>query len=126
MFAQLSAIVDGEAPGLPADDETSDEATSVDVTENDDGKPPGRKWSPEARDWVRRCLIKNADERATYPELLASVLFLLSPGDTNTDLVWQAHPWMNIGTEREVDMAGWAARAIEWRDRGRRGLAIYE
>ncbi|KAF8555291.1 kinase-like protein [Imleria badia] len=90
VFAQLSAIVD-------------------DVSENGDGRPLGRKWSPEARDWVRRCLIKNADERATYPELLAS-----------------AHPWMMMDVERKVDMADWAARAIEWRDRGRRGFAIYE
>ncbi|KAG8213615.1 kinase-like protein [Butyriboletus roseoflavus] len=75
VFAQLSAIVDGEAPGLPDDADTPDEVVSLltaDVGENGDGRPPGRKWSPEARDWVRRCLIKNADERATYPELLAS------------------------------------------------------
>lgn len=78
MFAQLSAIVDGEAPGLPDDDETPDEVTcgslSVDMIENGDGKTNRRIWPPEARDWVRRCLIKNADERATYPELLASIL----------------------------------------------------
>lgn len=78
VFAQLSAIVDGEAPGLPDDDDTPDEVTdgllTADVNENGDGKSFKRKWSPEARDWVRRCLIKNADERATYPELLVSIV----------------------------------------------------
>lgn len=77
VFAQLSAIVDGEAPGLPDDADTPDEVVdgllTADVSENSDGRPLGRKWSPEARDWIRRCLIKNADERATYPELLASI-----------------------------------------------------
>lgn len=78
VFAQLSAIVDGEAPGLPDDDVAPDEVDgdSPSVDENGDGKPLGRQWSPEARDWVRRCLIKNADERATYPELLASVVYV--------------------------------------------------
>ncbi|KAF8135811.1 kinase-like domain-containing protein, partial [Boletus edulis] len=104
VFAQLSAIVDGEAPGLP-DDDDDDSSLTADVSENGDGRPVGRKWSPEARDWVRRCLIKNADERATYPGLLASI----------------AHPWMKMDAERNADMADWAARAIEWRDRGRRG-----
>ncbi|KAI6045976.1 kinase-like protein [Pisolithus marmoratus] len=73
VFAQLSAIVDGEAPGLPDDDEGSPEE------------------GIDARHWVSRCLVKNAEERATYAELL-----------------------------REVDMADWVARAVEWRDRGRR------
>lgn len=31
-----------------------------------------------------------------------------------------------MDADRKVDMADWAARAIEWRDRGRRGFAIYE
>ncbi|KIJ67606.1 hypothetical protein HYDPIDRAFT_174030 [Hydnomerulius pinastri MD-312] len=111
VFAQLSAIVDGEAPGLPEDDESPGEGMDgilgIDPSENGDGRRGRRRWSPEARDWVRQCLIKSADERATYPQLLA-------------------HPWMKMDAEREVDMAGWAARAIEWRDRGRRGFAIYE
>ena len=81
VFAQLSAIVDGEAPGLPEDDDTPDEVADgpllADLSENSDGKPLARKWSPEARDWVRQCLIKNADERATYPELLASIVPML-------------------------------------------------
>lgn len=81
VFAQLSAIVDGEAPGLPDDDTIPDEfidsPLAVDANESGDGRPLGRKWSPEARDWIRRCLIKNADERATYPELLASIFSIL-------------------------------------------------
>lgn len=80
VFAQLSAIVDGEAPGLPDDEDTPDEVIDGLLTADDgDGRPLGRKWSPEARDWIRRCLIKNADERATYPELLASVVSMLFP-----------------------------------------------
>jgi mitogen-activated protein kinase kinase len=77
VFAQLSAIVDGEAPGLPDDDDTPDEVVdgslTADVSENSNGRPLGRKWSSEARDWIRQCLIKNADERATYPELLVGI-----------------------------------------------------
>ena len=85
VFAQLSAIVDGEAPGLPDDDDdTPDEiidgTLTADGSENVDGKPLGRKWSPEVRDWVRQCLIKNADERATYPDLLASTVLFLDDG----------------------------------------------
>ncbi|KAG1809398.1 kinase-like domain-containing protein [Suillus subaureus] len=108
VFAQLSAIVDGEAPGLPEDEEIADE--EVDVYTGSYSASPGqssfmrkgkRRWSPEARDWVRRCLIKNADERATYKELLA-------------------HPWMQTDGHRGVDMVSWVAKAIEWRDRGGR------
>lgn len=108
VFAQLSAIVDGEAPGLPEDEEIADE--EVDVHTQDNGASPGqfnfmrkgkRRWSPEAHDWVRRCLIKNADGRATYKELLE-------------------HPWMQTDRHRNVDMVSWVAKAIEWRDRGGR------
>jgi len=97
--------VDGEAPGLPEDDEVTDEevefhpgiyVASSGWSSMRKGK---RRWSPEGRDWVRRCLIKNADERATYKELLE-------------------HPWMQTDRERDVDMVSWVARAIEWRDRG--------
>lgn len=111
VFAQLSAIVDGEAPGLPEDEEIADEEVEVHTQDNVFyGASPGqssfmrkgkRRWSPEARDWVRRCLIKNADERATYKELLE-------------------HPWMQTDEHRSVDMVSWVAKAIEWRDRGGR------
>lgn len=42
------------------------------------------------------------------------------------DYVLQAHPWMKMDAERKVDMADWAARAFEWRERGRRGFSFYE
>ncbi|KAG1723609.1 kinase-like protein [Suillus paluster] len=111
VFAQLSAIVDGEAPGLPEDEDATDDEAEIRTKDNSFyGASPGqssfmrkgkRRWSPEARDWVRRCLIKNADERATYKELLE-------------------HPWMQTDRQREVDMVSWVAKAIEWRDRGGR------
>ncbi|KAI6000683.1 kinase-like protein [Pisolithus albus] len=101
VFAQLSAIVDGEAPGLPDDDEESPEEGMDDIL-GVDCKRSRRRWSPEARHWVSRCLVKKAEERASYTELLA-------------------HPWIQMDVKREVDMAGWVARAVEWRDRGRRG-----
>jgi len=107
VFAQLSAIVDGEAPGLPEDDEITDEEEIEFHATGAYGASPGwcsthkgkRRWSPEARDWVRQCLIKNADERATYKELLE-------------------HPWLQADRQREVDMVSWVTRAIQWRDRG--------
>lgn len=107
VFAQLSAIVDGEAPGLPEDDEITDEEEIEFHATGAYGASPGwcstrkgkRRWSSEARDWVRQCLIKNADERATYKELLE-------------------HPWMQADRQREVDMVSWVTRAIQWRDRG--------
>ncbi|KAG1746215.1 kinase-like protein [Suillus lakei] len=111
VFAQLSAIVDGEAPGLPEDEEIPDEEVELRTQDNAlYGASPGqfnfmrkgkRRWSPDAHDWVRRCLIKNADERATYKELLE-------------------HPWMQADKHRGVDMVSWVAKAIEWRDRGGR------
>ncbi|KAG1855699.1 kinase-like domain-containing protein [Suillus subalutaceus] len=106
VFAQLSAIVDGEAPGLPEDEEFADEEVEVysgsysaSPEQSSFMRKGKRRWSPEARDWVRRCLIKNADERATYKELLE-------------------HPWMR--KHQCVDMVSWVAKAIEWRDRGGR------
>lgn len=47
VFSQLSAIVDGEPPGLPQG-----------------------KFGPEAQDFVRQCLHKNPSKRPTYRELL--------------------------------------------------------
>ena len=116
VFAQLSAIVDGEAPGLPDDDQVAFEEglDGFDISE----KRVRRRWSPEARHWVSRCLVKNAEERASYSELLVSALNLMA---VDRSLIYaQAHPWMKMDTEREVDMASWVAHAIEWRDQGRR------
>jgi len=135
VFAQLSAIVDGEAPGLPDDEEDMlavNGTAKNDDEDNDDeddfkdaeeevasesgetaespkqneapawGSEVARKWSPEARDWVNKCLIKNASERASYAELLD-------------------HPWLKADTEREVDTASWVKRAMAWRDTHHRG-----
>lgn len=71
MFAQLSAIVDGEVPGLPDDDKGSGDCADGELEL--DGTHGKRRWSPEARHWVSRCLVKNAEERATYSELLVSM-----------------------------------------------------
>lgn len=53
VFAQLTAIVHGDPPGLPED-----------------------KYSEDARDWVSKCLIKTPERRATYTELLVRVVML--------------------------------------------------
>lgn len=47
VFSQLSAIVDGETPELPKD-----------------------KFSSDAQDFVRRCLLKNPNKRPTYSQML--------------------------------------------------------
>lgn len=49
VFAQLTAIVHGDPPGLPED-----------------------TYSPEARDWVAQCLVKAPEGRASYQQLLVS------------------------------------------------------
>lgn len=59
VFAQLTAIVHGDPPGLPED-----------------------KYSEDARDWVSKCLIKTPERRATYTELLVRVV-TLSPTRRN-------------------------------------------
>ena len=53
VFAQLTAIVHGDPPELSED-----------------------SYSEEARDWVAQCLRKDPERRATYKELLVSVLSL--------------------------------------------------
>ncbi|GAA5999763.1 hypothetical protein JCM10207_005897 [Rhodosporidiobolus poonsookiae] len=75
VFAQLTAIVHGDPPALP------------------------ETYSETARDFVAQCLIKQADKRPTYAQLLA-------------------HPWLAADAARGptgVDMAGWVARALEYR-----------
>lgn len=47
VFAQLTAIVNGEPPELPEE-----------------------KFSEAARRWVSRCMAKKPEDRATYAELL--------------------------------------------------------
>ncbi|KDQ57808.1 hypothetical protein JAAARDRAFT_276095 [Jaapia argillacea MUCL 33604] len=74
VFAQLTAIVHGDPPELP------------------DG------FSDAAKDWVSRCMVKRAEDRASYQELLK-------------------HPFLQQDRTRTVDMVGWVARALENRDR---------
>ncbi|KAI0743747.1 kinase-like protein [Daedaleopsis nitida] len=73
VFAQLTAIVDGDPPELP------------------------EQFSNASRDFVARCLHKIPERRATYAELLA-------------------HPFLVGDRQRDVDMPGWVAKAIEARE----------
>jgi mitogen-activated protein kinase kinase len=52
VFAQLTAIVDGDPPELPDD-----------------------RYSELAQDWVAKCLVKNPAKRASYVDLLVSPPF---------------------------------------------------
>ncbi|KAJ2702326.1 MAP kinase kinase Wis1 [Coemansia sp. IMI 203386] len=69
IFDQLNAIVNGEPPALPAD-----------------------RYSQSACNFVANCLIKKADERPVYQDLLQ-------------------HPWLIEAEQTFVDMEDWAARA---------------
>ncbi len=96
VFAQLTAIVHGDPPELP------------DI------------YSEAARDWVNGCLVKRPECRATYAELLVrSLPFSLSC--LETDWTTQSHPFLLEDAQRQVDMQGWVARALEWRDAQRQG-----
>ncbi|KAJ7647186.1 putative PBS2-tyrosine protein kinase [Roridomyces roridus] len=86
VFVQLQAIVHGDPPGLP------------EVKPVTDGDPFEVHFSEEARDWVRCCLIKDPQRRATYGELLE-------------------HPFLVADAQREVNMVAWVAGAL-----GRRQL----
>jgi len=63
------------------------------------GDPPELPdtYSEDARDWVNRCLVKRPEVRATYAEL-------------------SSHPFLREDARRNVDMRGWVARALQWRD----------
>ncbi|EEB07257.1 STE/STE7 protein kinase Wis1 [Schizosaccharomyces japonicus yFS275] len=74
IFAQLSAICDGEPPSLPAD-----------------------KYSPEAIDFVKRCLNKDPSRRPSYAQLAI-------------------HPWLEKYQKVPVDMAAWVKGAMERRN----------
>ncbi|KAF8348296.1 kinase-like protein [Amanita rubescens] len=63
VFAQLTAIVHGDPPSLPAD-----------------------KFSNEACDWVASCLIKDPEGRATYAELL-ELPFLVADNKRQVNMV---------------------------------------
>jgi mitogen-activated protein kinase kinase len=63
------------------------------------GDPPELpdSYSETAKGFTAACLKKIPDQRLTYTELLE-------------------HPWLVSDATREVDMVGWVASAIEWRD----------
>ncbi|KAI9511186.1 kinase-like protein [Russula earlei] len=63
------------------------------------GDPPELPdtYSETARDWVSRCLVKRPEDRATYAQLLS-------------------HPFLHEDARRNVDMRGWVARALQWKD----------
>ncbi|KAJ3350654.1 STE/STE7 protein kinase [Allomyces macrogynus ATCC 38327] len=75
IFAQLNAIVHETPPDLPHD-----------------------RFGPEAIDFVRQCLQKDAKARPTYAELIVHPFILK----------YQDHA-------DEIDMAGWVQGALEWR-----------
>lgn len=72
VFAQLTAIVHGDPPSLP------------------------ERYSETARDFVAKCLEKQAERRPTYAQLLE-------------------HPWLRENKEKDVDMEGWIAKALAYR-----------
>lgn len=74
VFAQLTAIVHGDPPSLP------------------------ERYSETARDFVAKCLEKQAERRPTYAQLLQ-------------------HPWLREDKEKNVDMEGWIAKALAYREK---------
>lgn len=77
VFAQLTAIVHGDPPSLPD------------------------RYSETARDFVAKCLEKQANRRPTYAQLLE-------------------HPWLKDDKEKDVDMVGWIAKALDYREKNPR------
>ncbi|KAJ2311471.1 MAP kinase kinase Wis1 [Coemansia sp. RSA 2611] len=69
IFDQLNAIVNGDPPKLPSS-----------------------RYSPDACDFVARCLARESSDRPNYQKLLD-------------------HPWLAAAEESSVDMEEWAARA---------------
>ncbi|KAL8279585.1 hypothetical protein RQP46_008147 [Phenoliferia psychrophenolica] len=78
VFAQLTAIVHGDPPSLP------------------------ERYSDDARDFVAKCLEKDARMRPTYAQLLE-------------------HPFL---APRDVDMAKWVAEALDYRAKNPRVATI--
>ncbi|KAF5370743.1 hypothetical protein D9758_001945 [Tetrapyrgos nigripes] len=64
---------------------------------DDPPRLPDDRYSEVACDWVAKCLIKSPSERAGYADLLA-------------------HDFIQADEGREVDMAGWVAKAMRFRD----------
>lgn len=91
VFAQLTAIVNGDPPELPD------------------------TYSEDARDWVSKCLVKAPDCRATYTELLVSnphCPFANLPLNHSN----QAHPFLVADLQRSVDMVSWVEEALAHRE----------
>lgn len=93
VFAQLQAIVDGDAPQLP------EPSTEPIVITSTNGTPIELElgtytYGAEARDFVARCLCKIPEGRPSYSELLA-------------------HPFLQQDAARhdQVDMRKWVAEA---------------
>lgn len=62
------------------------------------GDPPGLPdgYSKDANDFVAQTLHKDARRRPTYAQLLQ-------------------HPFLQADANRQVDMADWVRRALEWK-----------
>ncbi|KAF8637946.1 hypothetical protein AX16_010579 [Volvariella volvacea WC 439] len=67
------------------------------IVHGDPPELPGDKYSEVARSWVAHCMVKAPEGRATYKDLLE-------------------HPFLVADANREVDMVGWVAKAVEYRD----------
>lgn len=105
VFAQLTAIVHGEAPTLP------------------------ESYSAKAHEFVELCLRKDATQRPTYQQLLVrphslSLSLSDSPRDCPRELrltltpfrcAHQDHPFLSDPALADVDMAGWVAESVEYR-----------
>ncbi len=104
VFAQLTAIVHGDPPALPAVGQADLGLTPEQAKAKQEGeKCPG--YSEVARDFVALCLIKNPRERPSYGELLE-------------------HPFLAVDPNKKVDMAGWIAAALEYRDKHPRAVPV--
>ncbi|GAA5857714.1 hypothetical protein JCM1840_000878 [Sporobolomyces johnsonii] len=64
------------------------------------GDPPSlpERYSDTAQEFVGNCLIKQAARRPTYAQLLE-------------------HPWLKQDVGRDVDMVGWIAHALAYREK---------
>jgi mitogen-activated protein kinase kinase len=96
VFAQLTAIVQGDPPTLP------------------DG------FSDDACDFVGRWYVRFSLLESVNPDILSSLMKEPSRRATYSELL--EHPFLIQDAERGkdgVDMAGWVVNAIEWQERER-------
>lgn len=108
VFAQLTAIVHGPPPELPARTWRPHDAPSLitssastpdapSLSSRSKGKGRWIGYSTSARDWVSMCMRKVPKERATYAQLLE-------------------HEWMKKNADMYVDMERWVWCAVEARN----------